>query len=260
MPITMPTRSASALAAVLIASVAACGDTIEPPLQRDAIRIEGSVVDAAGAPLAGAFAVLLVGTSIKELPSPGDAPYAVTASDGGYAVTQSALTGAVDSVMVEVYPPGCAAPPSRVTLGANLLPADPDTPVEMDVIADPVSARARTELGEVCAAGAEPFWGVRSYMLILRIKSIEQGVVSGGWGVYFQRTSVGPEGSFEGVLANGLLVLNLEPDQASAAACGGARLVIPVGAEGEWGAADISVNEGCIPASSPLTFARSAVP
>ena len=106
MPITMPTRSASALAAVLIASVAACGDTIEPPLQRDAIRIEGSVVDAAGAPLAGAFAVLLVGTSIKELPSPGDAPYAVTASDGGYAVTQSALTGAVGSSVCGVNPSG----------------------------------------------------------------------------------------------------------------------------------------------------------
>jgi hypothetical protein len=260
MPACPPIRHASLLVSMFVAPLLACSDTIAPPAERDAVSVEGAVVDATGAPLAGAFAVLRVATSVKELPWHGDAPYAVTGSDGRYSLAEAELTGSVDSVTVEVYPPGCVAPRSTATRRGELLPADFNAPIGIDVTADPVSPQARTELGEMCAAGAEPFWGVRSYIVVLRIESTDAGVVSGGWGVYYTRTSVGPEGRFQGVMADGLIVLDLDPDEISAPDCGGVRLAIPVSAEGDWGAADIVRNEGCIPGTAPLNFTRSIVP
>ena len=260
MPACPPIRLASLLVGMFVAPLLACSDTIAPPAERDAVSVEGTVVDATGAPLAGAFAVLRVVTSAKDLPRHGDAPYAVSGSDGRYSLAQADLTGSVDSVTVEVYPPGCLAPRSIATLPARLLPADFDAPIEIDVTADPVSPRARTEIGEMCAAGAEPFWGVRSYVLVLQIESTDAGVVSGEWGVYYNRTSVGPEGRFQGVMADGLIVLDLDPDEMSAPDCGGVRLAMPVSANGDWGAADIVRNEGCMPGTAPLNFTRSIVP
>ena len=253
------TRSAAVLVLLLAGGTAACSGGAEPAPPLDALSVEGRVLDQVGQPVPGAVVVLKVSTSAKEPTFAFEDPYAVAGPDGGYAVSRAGLGALdIDSIGLEILSPGCGASVSLWSTRAIDLADIPDgasASLDIDLTAETVLPPAGTTPGVVCAAGLEPFWGPGSFGIPMKIDSVISGVVYGRWYVYYQRTSVGPEGTFAGVEEDGYLVLSLA-DTSGWHSCTGLRLVVRLGTAGAWGPAEVVNDDGCLPVASPLTFAR----
>src|SRR5688500_17104482 len=252
------------VAGVLVAAAAlACGDSPTQELEPvTSVRAEGRVLDLAVAPVPGAFAVLHVWLSGKNLDPAREPTHDGAGPDGAFTVGADGFAGAVlDSIGLEAVAPGCRGPRSMKVIRGDELPEGPEASLTEDLMVGPVAAAPTTGLGEVCAIGAEPFWGVGSYSLALSIDATDGGLVEGRWTVGYQRTTVGPDGTFAGVQSGGILALLLTPATAYPwEDCSELRLAIPVSAAGAWGRAEVMADDGCLPLPEGLTFATQAEP
>lgn len=243
--------------AALSLGLLACGD---PPTQEHqpitSIRVEGRVLDQADTPVPGAFAGLHIWFSPKDTEPQIDPAFDGTGPDGTFTVGADGLGGAeIDSVGLEARAPGCTGLRSMKVISD--LPEGPQAVLDEDLVVSTLPAPT-TAVGEFCAIGSELFWGVGSYTLALVIDAFDGALVQGRWSVGYQRTNVGPEGTFEGVQGSGVLALVMTP--VGVASCTELRLVIPVSATGAWGPAAVAADDGCLPLPDDLTFAPLAEP
>jgi uncharacterized membrane protein len=238
---------------LVAAAVLACGDSTLPPEPITSLRMEGRVLDPAGAPVAGAFAVLHLWLSSED-PDPGFRTHDAVASDGSFAAGVDGLDGAlIDSVGLEAVAPGCLRVASMKVIRGDDLPEGPQATLTEDLTVGPVPAVPTSGVEQVCASGAEPFWGVGSYSLAMRFDVIDGELVQGRWSVSYLRATVGPDGTFEGVQRDGILALVLTPN--AFPGCTELRLTIPVSQAGVWGSASVAADDGCLPVAEDLTFA-----
>lgn len=237
----------------------ACGD---PPTQEHepitSIRVEGRVLDPAGAPVPGAFADLQIWFSSKDTEPEFEPTFDGAGPDGTFTVGADGFEGAaIDSLGLQATAPGCTRLRSMKVIRGGDLPEGPQAMLEEDLVAGTLPAPT-TAVGQVCAIGAELFWGVGSYELALRIDAIDGTLVQGRWSLVYQRTHAGSDGTFEGVQGADMLALVLTPQ--GFVTCGALRLVIPVSAEGAWGTASVAADDGCLPVPDDLTFRPLADP
>lgn len=250
------TTGVVSLAAVLLACA---GEPAGPPDALTSLRVEGRLLDPGGVPVASGrvVAVPWYSSALKEQPE-FRFPYhwALTGPDGGFVLSVPDLAGvALDSVVLHAYGPGCDAAESRTMIPADSLPDGPDGQLTLDLTGPARPAPTVTAVGTVCAAGDDPVWGARDVNLGIRTDSLRGELVYGRWMVTYGHTSVGPDGTFEGVQREGTLVIVLLPGDLSSGDCTELRLAIPIGAGGEWGRAGVLFDDGCMPDGMDLVFA-----
>ncbi len=254
-------RIPSAVPMLAAVAALACSDPLTEPDPVTSVRVEGRVLDLAGAPVLDAFAVLHVWLSGKNLDEDWLRTHDGAGPDGAVTLGADGFAGAaVDSIGLEALAPGCHGPRSMKVIRGSDLPDGPQASLTEDLVVDPL-AQPVTALGEVCAIGSEPLWGVGSYQLALSIDAIDGEVVEGRWVVHYQRTTIGPDGTFTGVQSDGILALLMTPyDAYPWEDCSELRLAIPVSAAGSWGRAEVMADDGCLPLPEGLTFRTQPEP
>ena len=252
---TVPTVL-TALTALSLLS-AACSDSVTPPEPLSSLRVAGRVLDQAGDPLAGGYALLHVWYSdgAKDVDHV-EPPFDALGSDGAFSLASDFQVGLdIDSVGIEAVPPGCGRAGSMAVIAREDLPEGPVGEITLDLTAPEVPPAATTTPGLLCAEGAEPDWGFGSYSLYLRIDATDGPVLTGRWSTIYRRSTAGFDGTFTGVEQDGLVVLTLTQPQVGLG-CTELRLVMTVGGSGEWGIAQIAADDGCLPAAAELRFMK----
>ena len=247
---------------ILAAGLLACaGDPAAPPEGLRSLRLEGRLLAPDGAPIAGGRVVFFpwFSAGLKAQPAY-PLPYssndwAVSGPDGRFVLSVPGLPGvAIDSVVLTTYGPGCLPEASWTTIVADDLPSGPDGVLTLDLMGAEVPAPAVTAVGQVCAAGDHHEWGALDIHLAVKIDSLRGELVYGKWVVNYRHSSVGPDGTFQGVQGDGVLVLSLLPGALSSSYCTELRLAIPIGAGGTWGKAGVLYDDGCLPEGMDLVF------
>ena len=247
---------------ILVAGLLACaGDSNAPAHELTSLRVEGRVLDPAGAPVESGRVVFLpwYDSGLKEAPGYWPTAWAVTDAEGRFELNVPALAGvAMDSIGLTAYAPGCSPEAVTTVMPADDLPEGPAGTITLDLAGPAVLARPVTAVGDVCSAGDDPTWGAGDIALGMRIDSVVGALVYGRWGVFYSHSSVGPDGTFEGVQGDGLLALSMVPGELSTSWCTEVRMVIPTGAGGAWGRASVLFDDGCVPEGVDLVFMHVA--
>ena len=231
------------------------GDPAGPPAVLESLRVTGRVLDQAGAPVAGGYALLHVwyGADAED-PVYVEPAYDALGTDGSFSLVSSLQAGLdVDSIGLEAVPPGCGPARSMAVIAREDLPEGPTGEIALDLTAPEAPPPATTAPALLCAEGAEPDWGFGSYQLFLRIDETDGTLLAGRWTTSYWRSTAGFDGTFTGVRQDGLVVLSLTQPQHERG-CTELRLVMPVSESGAWGMAQILANDGCVPADAELRF------
>ena len=245
---------------ILASGVLACGEqpVAAPSDALASLRVEGRVLDDSGTPVVGGYVWISFWYSpdSKEESSAETVSSVGTQPDGTFALHIDGLEGAaIDSIRLHATGPGCSTTGVVTVIPRAGLPEGPDGVLTLDLPSGPAPEPVVTAIGQVCAVGDHPLFGIVADMsFALRIDSLYGELVYGRWAVVYRHSAAGPQGQFQGVQRASLLVLALTPVEWPYPGCTQLRLAIPIGAAGAWGKAGILYDDGCLPERDDLIF------
>src|SRR5688500_2044873 len=155
----LPTAAGLILATGLLGCA---GDSHSPAPELPSLRVEGRVLDPAGAPVESGRVVFLpwYDSGLKDEPEYGTEAWAVTDAEGRFVLTVPELAGvAMDSIGLTAYAPGCSPEAVRRIIPADNLPEGPAGTITLDLTGPAVPARPGTAVGDVRSAGDDPTGG-----------------------------------------------------------------------------------------------------
>jgi len=245
---------------LLAGTLAACTESVGPPLEPQSLAVRGTLLDTAANPVDGALSMLRVYTADSVAFSLYPPPYAITDSLGQFALSWDSVgTAPIDSVVVESMAPGCQDTGQVTVIPGPDVPPGQAPALELTITQLNVRPPARTLPGKYCAFGVHPFWGPGAYIFGLQIDSLNANNIWGHWRVSYRFTNADDAGSFVGSATATFVVLHLTTDNPWNA-CVGVRLYVPVLGNGAWGPATIYGEQECLPAPLPFMFVADTLP
>ena len=241
--------SLAVVALSLSAGLLACaGDPTAPGEPLRSLQVVGRVADPSGVPLSGANVHFQVEYS-RDWKDPLEfdtRAWAMTEPDGTYLLDVPELAArGIESVSFTIYAAGCFPVTSSTVVRGEDLPDGPNGQFEYDLTGPAAPPPAVTTVGQVCAQSDDRGMGIA-----MKMDSLRGDLVYGHWAVFYQVAAVGPDGGFVGVQRDGLLAIVLQPAPDFLPGCTELRLLIPIGAGGAWGPADVLRDDGCLPDGS----------
>jgi hypothetical protein len=239
----IPVRPAFWLAAIYAGS--ACSSTSENSAPDRPLILVATVVDSAGIPVPGSF------VSARAYPAATDsiAVDLLQRSDttGRFVVPLGSFSsGGVDSLRVSAFPRGCDNSMTQALIGDELPEAEGDT-LRLTIVLPRKPVPAASAVGQYCGFSVAPDWfNQPDFHLYLRVDSVSNGRLVGRFRMNYNWTQGDDYGSFEGVEANNLLVLELPTDQVWGT-CTGFRLVATTADDGAWNSLESVMPQGCAP-------------